>query len=129
MAVDLESLLAHRDPVVKARTRQAVAPQEGQEPFLQPAPGTPSGQGFYAVQRFPHSPHPASTRVSIDKVHQRKAVIQAQVFDLTDRTLDSVDRGGRGKVENRTRCSSHGDAVFFGSLIARQSDDVAMDRR
>lgn len=92
MAIDLESLLADRNPGVEARSRQAVSAKKRQEPLLQRAPGTPRRQRFYAGKRNPYPPHPPSARITLNQVNERESVVEPPVFNLTNCTLDLVDR-------------------------------------
>jgi hypothetical protein len=127
MAIDLESLLTHHDPVVKTRLWQAMLAQEGQEPFLQRAPAVAERRGFDTSKGLPQSPHPASARIAVDKVKERKLVIEAQVFDWADCALDAIDRGDGRYVQNRTGWGGHRNAVNRSSLVCGQNDDMSVN--
>jgi len=70
VTIDLKSFLAHHNPIVETRTRQAVSAKKRQKPFLQSAPGATGREAFYTGKCLPYSAHPAPTRVSVDEINE-----------------------------------------------------------
>ena len=129
MAVDFKSLLIDRDPVIEARSRQSVTPQERQEPFLQPAPGASGRKPFDTGQRRPHPPHPAPTRVALDQIKKRQAVVESQVFGLANQVLDLIYRRDRGKIEDRPWHGGDRNPVKPRHLVDGQVRTMSVDTR